>query len=159
LVRELKRGKNICPAAMFDKTADFEEQRLFILDINNDLPEPPITVEEIQKICDYFFLPYLCHWHRPSKTGRECFSFSFLFGEPIKNLDIRNRVMQKFLTIFPQCDYTAIDYRRVFSGIRDKAERVTMGDKGTINLDYFLSKLIVVTRRVYVGEWGGAINE
>ncbi len=152
LVRYLERGGNICPSVLADESDDFEEQRLFLLDFDNELPEPIITEENIIKICEYFFIPYLLRYKRtPGISGQERFTFAFLFNTPITDSSIRDKIMQKMLTIFPQSNPSCINCRLIFSGA-GKNERVVMGDTGTIFIDYFLSNLIKLKKRLYIGE-------
>ena len=118
---ELKEGKKV-----------FKQQSLFLLDFDDT-----ITIEDFRKLLIKYKLECIGIYETFSnKIDSPKFRVLFQFESVIKNLDIRELIMLKFIKLFP-CDSKCRNVNRIFYGTNKKA--VYLNNKNyKINLNKFL---------------------
>lgn len=164
VIEELQKGKTISPAVMKGtESKDFEEQQLFMVDIDNKKEDIPIlTVEKALEICEKNHLaPVFYYYTFSHKETLPKFRLVFVMDEVITDHILRDTITRKLIDLFEQADTSCTNADRLFFGtnkeaiICDLTSRITVDNvlkipaksvivkkKKTIRADKELEKLI-----------------
>lgn len=139
LAKAIRQGKTISPTVMSGtKEKDFEEQQVFMVDIDNKKTDIPfLTVEEALSICEKNHLPPVLYYYSFShKEEIPKFRLVFVMNEVITDHILRATIIQKLIDLFDQSDTSCRNADRLFFGTNK--EVVICDLKSRITLDTLL---------------------
>lgn len=139
LVEAVQEGKAVSPAVMKGtKAKDFEEQQVFMVDIDNKKKDIPIlTVEKAIYICEKNHLPLAFYYYSFShKKELPKFRLVFIMNEVITDNILRDTIMRRLIDLFEQADTSCTNADRVFFGTNKEAKIVDL--KARITVDNIL---------------------
>ena len=124
LVEAIQQGKTISPAIMKGtKEKDFEEQQVFMVDIDNKKEDIPfLTVEDSLDICKKNDLNPALYYYTFSHTEKiPKYRLVFILDEVIRDTNIRLMIIQSLIALFKQADISCTNADRLFFGTNKKA--------------------------------------
>jgi hypothetical protein len=140
LVENLKAGHTICPAVMNGSHAsDWQEQQVFMVDIDNaDNTQSFLTKNNALEICDENDLTPAIYYQTFSyRKDHPKFRLVFITDHPVKDTAVRQKVIEKLVSIFPQSDRATTNANRLFLGTNQK---VALHDENArISVDHVMS--------------------
>lgn len=139
LLEKIQEGKPVSPAVMHGtKAKDFEEQQIFMVDIDNKKTDIPLlTVEKALKICKKNHLQPVFYYYTFSHTEEiPKFRLVFMMDEVITDHVLRDTVIRRLIDLFDQADTSCKNADRVFFGTNKEA--IICDLKARISLDTIL---------------------
>lgn len=119
LAQKLRTGHTVCPAILDgSKAADWQEQQVFMVDIDNaDQGHPQLSQEQALRICDNYELSPVISYQTFSHSDK-CpkFRLVFITDDAINDPDIRCAIVERLVSIFPQSDRACTNANRLFLG-------------------------------------------
>ena len=119
LAQKLRTGHTVCPAILDgSKAADWQEQQVFMVDIDNaDQGHPQLSQEQALRICDDYELSPVISYQTFSHSDK-CpkFRLVFITDDAINDPDIRCAIVERLVSIFPQSDRACTNANRLFLG-------------------------------------------
>jgi len=119
IIQRLERGYAISPAVMGGmRAADWQEQRLFMVDVDNDAADIPIlSPTDALIICQRNDLQPVFYYPTYSdKPDKPKYWIAFITDEPITDINVREKLMQTLVSLFPQSDTACVNADRFFLG-------------------------------------------
>jgi hypothetical protein len=119
IVIRLENGHAISPAVMNGtKASNWQEQQLFMVDIDNDIPNIPIlTPENAINICKtHKLLPAFYYPTYNDTPDKPKYRIAFVMDSPVTSVNTRNRIIQNLFGLFPQSDKSCMNADRFFLG-------------------------------------------
>ncbi len=121
LIKYLQRGYSISPAVMDGKgckAENWKEQRLFMVDIDNDKSDKPVlSVSNALEICNRYNLPPAFYYYSFSHSEqKEKYRLCFVMNETVTNQALRAVIAQTLVKLFPQSDTSCTNADRIFYG-------------------------------------------
>ena len=119
LAQKLRGGHTICPAVLNgSKAADWQEQQIFMVDIDNaDKEQPQLSQEQALKICDnYGFTPVIYYQTFGYNDRHPKFRLVFITENAITDPEVRRMIVEYLVSIFPQSDRACTNANRLFLG-------------------------------------------
>lgn len=132
----VQKGKSVSPAVMSGTTkADFLQQQIFMVDIDNKKTDIPIlTVEEALDICKKKHLPPAFYYYTFSHTEKvPKYRIVFVMNEVITDYILRDTIMQRLIETFEQADTSCRNADRIFLGTNKKAITCDLEARITLN--------------------------
>jgi hypothetical protein len=151
IAEKIQEGKTISPAVMKGTEAkDFEEQQLFMVDIDNKNTYIPILqVEDAISICEKNGLQVAFYYYTFSHTEKiPKFRLAFVMNEVIKDAILRDTIMRKLIELFEQADTSCKHACSIFLGTNK--EVVICDLKARITVDNLLKippKSVIVKKK------------
>lgn len=116
LTQKLRTGHTVCPAILDgSKAADWQEQQVFMVDIDNaDQGHPQLSQEQALRICDDYGLSPVISYQTFSHSDK-CpkFRLVFITDDVINDPDIRCAIVERLVSIFPQSDRACTNDERL----------------------------------------------
>lgn len=124
LVQKLETGHSISPGIMNGMSAtDWQEQQLFLIDIDNEEAAPMLTIKDAKAICRENHLPLAFYYQTFSHTKEHPkFRLGFVMGKPVADEDKRRKIVETLVALFPQSDKSCINADRIFHGTNKRAK-------------------------------------
>ena len=121
LIKYIQRGYSISPAVMDGKgckAENWKEQRLFMVDIDNDKSDKPVlSVSNALEICNRYNLPPAFYYYSFSHSEqKEKYRLCFVMNETVTNQALRAVIAQTLVKLFPQSDTSCTNADRIFYG-------------------------------------------
>lgn len=121
LIKYIQRGYSISPAVMDGKgckAENWKEQRLFMVDIDNDKSDKPVlSVSNALEICNRYNLPPAFYYYSFSHSEqKEKYRLCFVMNETVTNQVLRAVIAQTLVKLFPQSDTSCTNADRIFYG-------------------------------------------
>ena len=121
LIKYIQRGYSISPAVMDGKgckAENWKEQRLFMVDIDNDKSDKPVlSVSNALEICNRYNLPPAFYYYSFSHSEqKEKYRLCFVMNETVTNQALRVVIAQTLVKLFPQSDTSCTNADRIFYG-------------------------------------------
>lgn len=121
LIKYIQRGYSISPAVMDGKgckAENWKEQRLFMVDIDNDKSDKPVlSVSNALEICNRYNLPPAFYYYSFSHSEqKEKYRLCFAMNETVTNQALRAVIAQTLVKLFPQSDTSCTNADRIFYG-------------------------------------------
>ena len=121
LIKYIQRGHSISPAVMDGKgckAENWKEQRLFMVDIDNDKSDKPVlSVSNALEICNRYNLPPAFYYYSFSHSEqKEKYRLCFVMNETVTNQALRAVIAQTLVKLFPQSDTSCTNADRIFYG-------------------------------------------
>ena len=135
LVQKIETGHTICPAVLNgSKAADWREQQVFMVDIDNaDKNQPQLLEEQAVEICDEHGLPLAMYYQTFGYSeDHPKFRLVFILDSAVTEPNQRRLIMERLISIFPQSDKACMNANRLFLGtnkevvLHSKNARVTI---------------------------------
>lgn len=137
LAQRLRTGHTVCPAVLGgSKATDWQEQQVFMVDIDNaDKEHPQLSQEQALKKCaDYGLTPVISY--RTFSHSDKCpkFRLVFITENAITDHNMRRMIMERLISIFPQSDRACTNANRLFLGtnkevvLHSKNARISVED-------------------------------
>ena len=139
LLEEVKQGKTTSPAIMNGTTAkDFEEQQLFLVDIDNNITEKPILqVDDAIKIYQDCNIPVAFYYYTFSHTNEKPkYRLGFILEKSITEKSLRDTIAKNLCYLCEQSDTSCTNADRIFFGT-DK-EAVMCDTEDTVKIENVL---------------------
>ena len=137
LAQKIRTGHTICPAVLDGtKAADWREQQVFMVDIDNaDKGRPLLTQEQALSICEEYSLTPVISYQTFSYSS-QCpkFRLVFITEDVVTDPNVRRMIVERLISIFPQSDRACTNANRLFLGtnkevvIHSKNARIAVGD-------------------------------
>ena len=124
LVQKIRTGHSISPGIMDGMSAkDWQEQQLFLVDIDNEEEGPILRIKDARAICRDNGLPLAFCYQTFSYTKEHPkFRLAFVMDKPIKDASMREHIMETLVNIFPQSDKSCVNADRIFHGTNKSAK-------------------------------------
>lgn len=119
LAQELREGHTVCPAVLDgSKAADWQEQQVFMVDIDNtDTGKPQLSPEQALTICgEYGLTPAIYYQTFSHKKSRPKFRLVFIMDSVVTDPNTRRMIVERLISIFPQSDKACTNANRIFLG-------------------------------------------
>ena len=119
LAQKIRTGHTICPAVLDGtKAADWREQQVFMVDIDNaDTGQPQLTQEQALSICEgYGLTPVICYQTFSHSSQRPKFRLVFIMEDVVTDPNVRRMIVERLVSIFPQSDKACTNANRLFLG-------------------------------------------
>lgn len=121
LIKYIQRGYSISPAVMDGKgckAENWKEQRLFMVDIDNDKSDKPVlSVSNALETCNRYNLPPAFYYYSFSHSEqKEKYRLCFVMNETVTNQVLRAVIAQTLVKLFPQSDTSCTNADRIFYG-------------------------------------------
>lgn len=119
LAQKLREGHTICPAVLNgSKAADWQEQQVFMVDIDNaDTEKPQLSQEQALAICEEHGLTPAIYYRTFSYSERRPkFRLVFITDTIITDPNTRRMIVERLISIFPQSDKACTNANRIFLG-------------------------------------------
>lgn len=125
LAQKIRTGHSISPGIMAGMSAkDWKEQQLFLVDIDNEEAGPILRPKDAKRICEEYSLSPAFYYQTFSHSkDKPKFRIAFIMDSPIFDEDIRKRIIEILVDIFPQSDKSCVNADRIFHGTN---KRVTL---------------------------------
>jgi len=137
LITAIENGQTIIPALMNGtKAADWTEQQLFMVDIDNSVENTKIITPEIAiDICKNNDIRPIFYYHTfsHSEENNPKFRLIFLMGEIVRDINKRNLIVEILTNLFAQADKSCQNADRLFFGTNKKV--VVIDENARINMD------------------------
>jgi len=124
IIKRLESGHAISPAVMCGMSAaDWQEQQLFMVDIDNNISDIPILEpEDALSVCEQHNLQPAFYYPTYNDTiDKPKYRIAFIMDELITNPDVRESVVRTLVTLFPQSDKGCVNADRFFLGTNKPA--------------------------------------
>lgn len=137
LAQKIRTGHTICPAVLDGtKAADWREQQVFMVDIDNaDKGRPLLTQEQALSICEeYGLIPVISYQTFSYSSQCPKFRLVFITEDVVTDPNVRRMIVERLISIFPQSDRACTNANRLFLGtnkevvIHSKNARIAVGD-------------------------------
>ena len=134
LAQKIGTGHTVCPAVLNgSKAADWREQQVFMVDIDNaDKNQPQLSEEQAVEICDEHGLPLAMYYQTFGYSeDHPKFRLVFILDSVVTEPNLRRTIMERLISIFPQSDKACTNGNRLFLGtnkevvLHSKNARVT----------------------------------
>ena len=133
----IQNGFSVSPGVMDGKglkAENWQEQQLFMVDIDNDKPDKPIlSVEQALEICKRKeLLPAFYYFSFSHSEAKPKYRLCFVMNETVTNQAIREMIAKTLVNMFPQSDTSCTNADRIFYGtnkevvICDNANRTSL---------------------------------
>ncbi|MDB7817147.1 YfjI family protein [Intestinimonas butyriciproducens] len=124
LVQKIETGHSISPGIMDGMSAkDWQEQQLFLVDIDNEEDGPILRVKDARAICRDNGLPLAFYYQTFSHTKEHPkFRLAFVMDKPITDEGMRKHIMETLANLFPQSDKSCVNADRIFHGTNKSAK-------------------------------------
>lgn len=118
LAKKLETGHAISPGVMGGMSAkDWNEQQLFLVDIDNENDEPLLSVNRAKAICDKYDIEPVFYYKTFSHTKEKPkFRIAFVMDKPVTDEVTRKKVVTALVNLFPQSDKSCVNADRFFHG-------------------------------------------
>ena len=119
LAQKIETGHTICPAVLNgSKAADWREQQVFMVDIDNaDKNLPRLSEEQAVEICDEHGLPLAMYYQTFGYSeDHPRFRLVFILDSVVTEPNLRRMIMERLISIFPQSDKACANANRLFLG-------------------------------------------
>ena len=119
LAQKIEGGQTICPAVLNgSKAADWQEQQVFMVDIDNaDTEKPQLSQERALAICEEHGLTPAIYYQTFSHSkSRPKFRLVFIMDSIITEPNTRRMIVERLISIFPQSDKACTNANRIFLG-------------------------------------------
>lgn len=119
LAQKIETGHTICPAVLSgSKAADWQEQQIFMVDIDNaDKEQPQLSQKQALEICDeYGLTPAIYYQTFGYSKDHPKFRLVFIMDSPVTEPNIRRMIVERLVSIFPQSDKACTNANRIFLG-------------------------------------------
>ena len=119
LAQKIETGHTICPAVLNgSKAADWREQQVFMVDIDNaDKNQPQLSEEQAVGICDEHGLPLAMYYQTFGYSeDHPKFRLVFILDSAVTEPNLRRMIMERLISIFPQSDKACTNANRLFLG-------------------------------------------
>jgi hypothetical protein len=136
LIDAIERGQTVIPAVMSGtKAADWQEQQLFMVDVDNAVATTEILTPDDAIInCRDNGITPVFYYHTFSSTeSHPKYRLCFLFNEVVRDKALRDTLAEYLVNLFDQADKSCKNADRLFFGT-DKKVMVVEGG-GLINVD------------------------
>lgn len=133
LAEEIETGHAVSPGAMGGTTAgDWNEQQLFLVDIDNEDDAPLLSVKQAKAICAENGIEPVFYYKTFSHTKEKPkFRLAFVMDVPVLDERTRKKVVTALVNLFPQSDKSCVNADRIFHGTNHRV--------GFINLNARIS--------------------
>jgi len=135
LANFIEKGCCISPAVMKGgaKADNWDNQQLFLVDIDNDKADKPIlTIEKALDICKSKKVPLAFYYESfSSSPNKPKFRLGFIADEVIKDTTTRYMIQHTLINLFHQSDTSCINADRIFYGT-NKPVKIISEDTFTI---------------------------
>lgn len=137
LIKRIEAGCSISPAVMTGMSAaDWTEQQLFLVDIDNDKKETPIlAIKSALALCNKNNIqPVFTYRTFSDSEEKPKYRLAFVMDESITDPSQRKIIMKALVSLFPQSDGACVNADRIFFGtdkavsINDLDARISMKD-------------------------------
>ena len=127
LVQKIKTGHSISPGIMEGMSAkDWQEQQLFMVDIDNEEDGPILRIKDARTICRDNGLPLAFYYQTFSHTKEHPkFRLAFVMDKPITDEGMRKHIMETLVNLFPQSDKNCVNADRIFHGTNKSAKLIS----------------------------------
>lgn len=124
LVHKIETGHSISPGIMSGMSAkDWQEQQLFLVDIDNEEDGPILRIKDAKVICRDNGLPLAFYYQTFSYTKeRPKFRLAFVMDKPVTDESVRKHIIETLVNLFPQSDKSCINADRIFHGTNKGAK-------------------------------------
>lgn len=124
LIQKIETGHSISPGIMRGMSAaDWQEQQLFLIDIDNEETTPMLTIKGAKEICRENHLPLAFYYQTFSHTKEHPkFRLGFVMDKPVTNEKDRHQIMETLVSLFPQSDKSCVNADRIFHGTNKRAK-------------------------------------
>lgn len=124
LVQKIETGHSISPGIMSGMSAkDWQEQQLFLVDIDNEETAPTLTIKGAKEICRENHLPLAFYYQTFSHTKEHPkFRLGFVMDKPVADEDKRRKIVETLVALFPQSDKSCVNADRIFHGTNKRAK-------------------------------------
>ena len=131
LVQKIKTGHSISPGIMGGMSAkDWQEQQLFLVDIDNEEDGPILRIRDARAICHDNGLPLAFYYQTFSHTTEHPkFRLAFVMDKPVTDEGIRKRIMETLVNLFPQSDKSCVNADRIFHGTNKSAKLLNENER------------------------------
>lgn len=119
LAQKLREGHTICPAVLNgSKAADWQEQQVFMVDMDNaDTEKPQLSQERALAICEEHGLtPAIYYQTFGHSKSRPKFRLVFIMDSIITEPNTRRMIVERLISVFPQSDKACTNANRIFLG-------------------------------------------
>ena len=119
LAQKIEGGHTICPAVLNgSKAADWQEQQVFMVDIDNaDTEKPQLSQERALAICEEHGLtPAIYYQTFGHSKSRPKFRLVFIMDSIITEPNTRRMIVERLISVFPQSDKACTNANRIFLG-------------------------------------------
>lgn len=119
LAQKIGTGHTVCPAVLNgSKAADWREQQVFMVDIDNaDKNQPQLSEEQAVEICDEHGLPLAMYYQTFGYSeDHPKFRLVFILDSVVTEPNLRRTIMERLISIFPQSDKACTNGNRLFLG-------------------------------------------
>ena len=119
LAQKIRAGHTICPAVLNgSKAADWQEQQVFMVDIDNANQErPQLSQEQALAICGEYDLPPAIYYQTFSHSkSHPKFRLVFIMDSVVTDPNTRRMIVERLVSIFPQSDKACMNANRIFLG-------------------------------------------
>lgn len=148
LISKIEQGYTICPAIMDGgaSAANWTQQAVFLVDIDNDKDEPILSVSKALAICKTNnILPAFYYYTFSHSDSKPKFRLVFICNEIITDTSIRAAVVNALIALFPQSDKACGNADRIFLGTNSKA--VICDLEATFTIENALSSYAAVAQK------------
>ena len=127
LVQKIKTGHSISPGIMEGMSAkDWQEQQLFMVDIDNEEDGPILRIKDARTICRDNGLPLAFYYQTFSHSKEHPkFRLAFVMDKPITDEGMRKHIMETLVNLFPQSDKNCVNADRIFHGTNKSAKLIS----------------------------------
>lgn len=124
LVQKIETGHSISPGIMGGMSAkDWQEQQLFLVDIDNEEDGPILRIKDAKAICHDNGLPLAFYYQTFSHTKEHPkFRLAFVMDKPVTDEGMRKHIMETLVNLFPQSDKSCVNADRIFHGTNKRAK-------------------------------------
>lgn len=124
LVQKIETGHSISPGIMGGMSAkDWQEQQLFLVDIDNEEDGPMLRIKDARSICHDNGLPLTFYYQTFSHTKEHPkFRLAFVMDKPVTDEGMRKHIMETLVNLFPQSDKSCVNADRIFHGTNKRAK-------------------------------------
>lgn len=116
----IANGYAISPGILIDgmSASNWKEQRLFLVDIDNDDDNHPILhLSDALKICECNkIMPIFAYFTFSYTYEKPKYRLVFLMDKPITDYEVRGKVISTLVNMFSQSDRSCINADRIFLG-------------------------------------------
>ncbi len=124
LVQKIETGHSISPGIMGGMSAkDWQEQQLFLVDIDNEEDGPILRIKDARAICHDNGLPLAFYYQTFSHTKEHPkFRLAFVMDKPVTDEGMRKSIIETLVNLFPQSDKSCVNADRIFHGTNKRAK-------------------------------------